>query len=84
MERRDALLLLITSAAGATLASCEMSKEGGISQQQLVALVRNVAGLDTQAKDAPKVLASFNSNRFTAKVDPTIQPQADFDPETDV
>jgi hypothetical protein len=46
-------------------------------------LLRQMAGLELQPGEAPKVLASFRLNRFIRKVEPTIQPQ-DFDPELDL
>ena len=47
-------------------------------------MLQQLAGLELQPGEAAKVLASLKSNRFTAKVDPTIQPQSDFDPEVDM
>ena len=40
-------------------------------------------GMDLDPGEGPKVLASFTANRFAVLVDPTIQPNSDFDPAVD-
>jgi hypothetical protein len=86
VKRRDAIVSLALSGLGTLLtsgtATRQTSKEG-LSEEQLRMLLRQFAGLELQPGEAPKVLASFKSNRFTAKVDPMVQPQADFDPEVE-
>ena len=86
MERRDVLVAIVVSGAVNALnlwAAPQLLTED-LSEEQLRFLLRQLAGLELQASEAPKILASFKSNRFTAKVDPTIQPQSDFDPEVDL
>ena len=86
MKRRDALVSVAVYGAGAVLPSWSGLKvpSEGLSEEQLRILLRQLAGLELQSGEAPKILASLRSNRFTASVDPTVQPQSDFDPEVDV
>ena len=74
MKRRDALVSL---AALTSLAACASSTPA----DDLQAVVRQLGGFDLQPGEAPAVLASLKGSRYTAEVDPTIQPQSDFDPE---
>lgn len=74
MNRRDALVSL---AAVASLTACAASTPA----DDLQAVVRQIGGFDLQPGEAPAVLASLKGSRYTADVDPTIQPQADFDPD---
>ncbi len=83
MRRRDALKSLMVSGAAAALpagASPALTTE--LSEDQLRAKLRLV-GMELKAGEGAAVLASFNGNRFTAEVDPRIQP-ADFDADVDL
>ena len=68
------------------LTSCQAPQNAPqqLSEEQLRALLHEFAGLDLQPGEGPHILASLKNNRFTAPVDPTIQPQSDFDPEVDL
>jgi hypothetical protein len=87
VKRRDAIVSLALSGLSTLLlsrAAAGQAENEGLSEEQLRIVLRQFAGLDLQPGEAPKILASFNSNRFMVKVDPTIQPQCDFDPEVDL
>jgi hypothetical protein len=86
VKRRDALVSVAVYGAGAVMPSWSGVKipSEGLSEEQLRILLWQLAGLDLQSGEAPKILVSLRSNRFTANVDPTVQPQSDFDPEVDV
>jgi hypothetical protein len=84
MKRRDALVSLAVSGAGVLWAGCGgQEPSGGLSEQQVGLLVHELTGSELQPGQASQVLASLKGNRFTADVDPTIQPQSDFDADTD-
>lgn len=55
---------------------------GALTDDQLRAMLR-LNGVDLGPDEGPKVLASFAGSRFTAVVDPMIQPNSDFDPAVD-
>lgn len=84
MKRREALVSLAVSGASVVLTACATGQvsSAGPSEDQVRLLVRALDGVDLQPGQAPQVLASLKANRFTADVDPTIQP-ADFDPDLD-
>ena len=86
MNRRDALISLVTSSVGMAVSSwaAPQAPSDRLSEPQLEILLEELAGLKLQAGEAKKVLASLSLNRFTAKIDPKIQPQSDFDPEVDL
>jgi hypothetical protein len=85
MKRRDALVSLAVSGAGVLWAGCgaNQAPTAGLTEQQVGLLVRELTGSELQPGQASQVLASLKGNRFTADVDPTIQPQSDFDADTD-
>jgi hypothetical protein len=85
MKRRDALVSMALSGAAVVLPGCATSRsEGGVlSEEQLRAMLQ-LTGMDLQPGEAPAVLASFTGSRFTAAVDPTTQPQSDFDADVDL
>jgi hypothetical protein len=84
MKRRDALLALGASGMVIVLPGCAgpQASSGGLSEDQLEAMLR-LNGMSLAPGEGPAVLASFTANRFATVVDPTIQPQCDFDPEVD-
>jgi hypothetical protein len=84
MKRRDVLVTLAMSGAVAMLPDCARveAAPGVLTEEQMRALLR-LNGLDLSPGEGPAVLASFNSSRFPAAVDPTIQP-TDFDADVDV
>lgn len=84
MKRRDVLVTLAASGAAAMLPACtrETPKEG-LSDAEMRAMLR-LNGMDLDPGEGPAVLASFTGSRFPAVVDPTIQPQSDFDADVDV
>jgi hypothetical protein len=86
VRRRDALVSVVTSGLGIAVGSWALPELANecLSEEQLGIFLRHLAGFDLPAGEGPKVLASFNSNRFKANVDPKIQPQSDFDPEVDL
>jgi hypothetical protein len=85
VKRRDLVVSLAASGLGIALgpwvAAGRPNEE--LSEEQLRMILRELAGFDLPAAEAPKVLAAFKLNRFTTKVDPIVQPQADFDPEVE-
>jgi hypothetical protein len=84
MNRRD-LFSSVAIVAGTMLwdPRSATSQSDGLSDEQLRSALRYLAGLDLEPGEAAKVLASLHLNRFDVKVEPTVQPQADFDPEVD-
>ena len=70
MHRRDALITL------AALAACS-----GGHEDDLQVVVRELGGFELKPGEGPAVLASLKGSRYTADIDPTIQPQSDFDPD---
>jgi len=70
------------SGAAAAVRSWPASAQANqmLSEEQLGTLLRQMVGIELGPGEAPKVLASLRLNRFTRRVEPTIQPQ-DFDPE---
>jgi hypothetical protein len=85
VRRRDAVVSIAVSGAALVLGGCATSQapHDGLPEEQLRALLQ-LNGMDLQPGEGPKVLASFTSNRYTAAVDPMIQPQSDFDADVDV
>jgi hypothetical protein len=77
MKRREALVSLAAAASLASLAACASASPA----DDLQAVVRQLGGFDLSPGEAPAVLASLKGSRYTAEVDPTIQPQSDFDPD---
>jgi hypothetical protein len=71
MKRRDMLVSL------AALAACA----GDPSDSDLQAVVRQMGGFELKPGEGPAVLASLKGSRYIVDVDPTIQPQSDFDPD---
>jgi hypothetical protein len=86
MQRRDALASLMTSGAGLLLGACSSppASSEGPSEAQIGVLLQQLTGYTLRPGEGAKVQASLDGNRFTAAVDPTIQPQSDFDPDIDV
>jgi hypothetical protein len=71
MNRRDALISL------AVLTACATSTP----DDDLQAVMREYGGFELKPGEGPAVLASLKGSRFIEDVDPTIQPQSDFDPD---
>jgi hypothetical protein len=85
VKRRDALVSIAWSGAALVLPGCASSQASheGLSDDQLRAMLQ-LNGMDLQPGEGPKVLASFTAGRYTTAVDPTVQPQSDFDPDVDL
>jgi len=88
MQRRDALASLAASGAGILLGGCTPSAasraESDANSEALIEpMLSQLTGYSVRPGEAAAVLASLNGSRFTAPVDPTIQPQSDFDPDVD-
>jgi hypothetical protein len=84
VKRRDALITLAVSGAAAILPACATdAKKEGLSEAEMRAMLR-LNGMDLGPGEGAAVLASFMGGRFPATVDPTIQPQSDFDADVDV
>jgi hypothetical protein len=84
VKRRDALVTLAVSGAATAWPGCASKVPGeGLSDPQMRAMLR-LNGMDLRPGEGPQVLASFNASRFPATVDPTIQPQSDFDASVDL
>ena len=85
MKRRDMLVALAVSGAGTALASCAgpQGPGEGLGEEQLRLMLRQLAGFELSPDEAPRVLAALKTNRFTGRVDPTTQPQSDFDAEVE-
>jgi len=88
VKRREVLVSLAVAGAGVALGGCAGRPGADVdprdpSDAQLGTMLRQLSGLDLRPGEGPSVLRSFKGSRFTAHVDPTIQPQADFDPEVD-
>ena len=84
VNRRHALLTIAMSGTAIALPGWDIpeSQSGLLSDNQMQAMLR-LNGMDLGPGEGPKVLASFTANRFAAPVDPTIQPNSDFDPGVD-
>jgi hypothetical protein len=76
---------MAVSGAALALGACgrTVPAAGDLSEGELHAWLRYVDGDQAGSGDAQGILASLKANRFTAAVDPTIQPQSDFDPDVD-
>jgi hypothetical protein len=85
MQRRDALASLAVSGAGILLGACSTPSAAGEgpSEAQIGILLRQLTGYELRPGEGAKVLASLQGSRYTGAVDPTIQPQSDFDPDVD-
>jgi hypothetical protein len=70
MNRRDALI------AVAALAACSPGP-----QDDLQVVVRELGGFELKPGEGPAVMASLKGSRYTVDIDPTVQPQSDFDPD---
>jgi hypothetical protein len=70
VNRRDALI------AVAALAACSAGP-----QDDFQVVVREIGGFELKPGEGPAVLASLKGSRYIVDVDPTIQPQSDFDPD---
>lgn len=70
MKRRDALISL------AALAACSPGP-----QDDFQIVVREMGGFELKPGEGPAVMASLKGSRYLADIDPTIQPQSDFDPD---
>lgn len=86
MERRDALATLAASGAGLLLNGCspQPATTGRPSDAHIGLLLSGLTPYTLGPGEGAAVQASLDGNRFTAAVDPTIQPQSDFDPDVDV
>ena len=85
MNRREAVVSVAMAGVAIALPGCAVSGNQGsgvLTDEQMRAMLR-LNGMDLEPGEGPKVLASFVGSRFTAQVDPTIQPQADFDADVD-
>jgi hypothetical protein len=60
----------------AALAACS-----GATDDNLQAVVQELGGFELKPGEGPAVLASLKGSRYTKDVDPTVQPQSDFDPD---
>jgi hypothetical protein len=85
MQRRDALASLAVSGAGLLLGACAPSPAASahLSESQIGSVLQQLTGYTLRPGEGAAVLASLEGNRFTADVDPTVQPQSDFDPDVD-
>jgi hypothetical protein len=84
MLRRDAIASLAVSSAGILLGGCTpghppASAASGID---IGSLLHELTDYTLRPGEGAGVLESLQGNRFTASVDPTIQP-TDFDAESD-
>jgi hypothetical protein len=84
MLRRDALATLAVSGAGILLGGCSPAAApvDAASPIDIGSLLHQLTDYTLRPNEGSAVLASLQGNRFTAAVDPTIQP-TDFDAETD-
>jgi hypothetical protein len=69
MNRRDALIAVAALACSAG------------PQDDFQVVVREIGGFELKPGEGPAVMASLKGSRYTVDVDPTIQPQSDFDPD---
>jgi hypothetical protein len=85
VKRRDAVVSIAISGAGLALGACRGAPPaaGELTDGELQAWVRQVDGYTLRPGEAQAILASFKGNRFTAEVDPAIQPQSDFDADVE-
>ncbi|HZS57936.1 MAG TPA: hypothetical protein VFA43_01610 [Gemmatimonadaceae bacterium] len=70
MNRRNALISL------AALAACSPGP-----QDDFQVVVRELGGFELKPGEGSAVMASLKGSRYTVDVDPTVQPQSDFDPD---
>ena len=84
MKRREALVSIALSGTTILLPGCAPSPAPAdtLSERDIQALLR-LQGVTLEPGEGAHVLTSFMSSRFTTAVDPTVQPQSDFDPEVD-
>jgi hypothetical protein len=84
MLRRDAIASLAVSGAGILLGGCTPAHapESAASGIDVGSLLHQLTDYSLRPGEGAAVLASLQGNRFTAAVDPTIQP-TDFDADAD-
>jgi hypothetical protein len=82
MLRRDAIASLAVSSAGILLGGCTHASPEAASAIDIGSLLHQLTDYTVRPGEGASVLASLQGNRFTAAVDPTIQP-ADFDADCD-
>jgi hypothetical protein len=84
VKRRDVLVTLAASGAVAILPACaRQTRKEGLSDAEIGAMLR-LNGMDLDPGEGAAVRASFMGSRFPATIDPTIQPQSDFDADVDL
>jgi hypothetical protein len=84
VKRREALLSVAVTAAGMAMGCSGEHADGAeLSDAQVDLMLRHLAGYQLGPGEGAHVRQSFAGSRFTTAVDPTIQPQADFDPAVD-
>ena len=83
MLRRDAIASLAVSGAGILLAGCTHAQAPDTASAiDIGSLLHQFTDYTVRPGEGAAVLASMQANRFTATVDPTIQP-TDFDADSD-
>jgi hypothetical protein len=84
VKRRDVLVTIAASGAAAMLPACSgEAPTEGLSDVEMRGMLR-LNGMDLGPGEGAAIRASFVGSRFPAAVDPTIQPQSDFDADVDV
>ena len=83
MLRRDAIASLAVSSAGILLGGCTPGHAPkAASAIDIGSLLHQLTDYTVRPGEGASVVESLQANRFTAAVDPTIQP-TDFDAESD-
>lgn len=86
MKRREVLLSLAATSLGIAAAEelVEASQARELSEDQVEALLRAVAGVEPRSGEAESVRARLNRRRAEFDTDPRLQPGFAFDPEVEL
>jgi len=84
MKRRDLLLSMAASSVAIALPGCVgRSGNKGVSESDVRDMLMDLYGIELPPGQEQAVIASLKGSRYTAAVDPMVQPQCDFDAEVD-
>jgi hypothetical protein len=84
MKRRDTFAALGLAGLGSILPELAAAAAAGeLTEDQVAALLRQVAGVEARPGEAARVRDALKEARATAETDPRVQPALGFDPEVE-
>lgn len=85
MKRREAFLALGSAGIASIVpVSIANAAEAELTEEQVAALLRQLAGVEPRPGEAERVRRALKEARAGAETDPRIQPAFGFDPEVEV